>query len=233
MKSVYVEPGLPFHVTAACPVVKTKEQKMNDDAGFWNRTAEKYAAQPLDDEAAYQKKLEMTRALLTPGSRVIEFGCGTGTTALHHAPFAQHILATDISEKMIEIAWSKAQEQGIENVTFEVGGLDNPDLAGQQFDMVMMHSLLHLLRNPGAGIAKAHDLLKSGGYFVSSTACLSGTMRLLQPFLAIGRLFGAVPYVAFFSQRHLSAALRTAGFEIVQEWLPEGHKAVFIIARKP
>lgn len=225
--------GLLFHISAVRPAGKTKELMMNNDAAFWNRIAEKYAAQPVDDEEAYQKKLEMTRALLSADNRVLEFGCGTGTTALNHAPFAKHILATDISEKMIEIAWSKAQAQGIENVTFEVGGLDNPDLARQQFDMVMMHSLLHLLRNPDAGIAKAYDLLKPGGYFVSSTACLSGAMRLLQPFLAIGRLFGAVPYVAFFSQRHLSAALRTAGFEIVQEWLPEGHKAVFIIARKP
>lgn len=203
------------------------------DAAFWNRTAEKYAADSIKDEAAYQAKLDKTRALLTPESQVVEFGCGTGTTALYHAPFAKSILATDISEKMIEIAWSKAQSAGIENVTFEVAGLDAPDLIDNSFDMVMMHSLLHLLREREPAIDRAYDLLKPGGYFVASTACLTGFMRMLQPALTVGRWFGALPYVAFFNQRQLIADLRSAGFEIVEEWLPQGHKAVFAIARKP
>ena len=203
------------------------------DAGFWNGMAEKYAARPVDDEAAYQVKLEKTRALLTPDSRVVEFGCGTGTTALHHAPFASSILATDFSEKMIEIAWSKAQAASIENVTFEVAGLEAPEESANSFDMVMMHSLLHLLRDRQTAMVRAHDLLKPGGYFVASTVCLSGPMRLLQPILAVARWFGAVPYVAFFTQRQLIADLRSAGFEVVEEWLPEGHKSVFTIARKP
>jgi len=203
------------------------------DAGFWNRMAEKYAARPVDDEAAYQAKLEKTRALLTLDSRVIEFGCGTGTTALHHAPFAKNILATDISEKMIEIAWSKAQAAGIENVTFDVAGLEAPDLTDHSFDIVMMHSLLHLFRDRQHAIDRAYDLLKPGGCFVASTTCLSGLMRMLQPALTVARWFGAVPYVAFFTQRQLIADLRSTGFEIVEEWLPERHKAVFTIARKP
>lgn len=203
------------------------------DAGFWNRTAKKYAASPIGDEAAYQAKLEKTQALLTPDSRVIEFGCGTGTTALYHAPFVKSILATDISEKMIEIAWSKAQSAGIENVTFEVAGLDAPELTDNSFDMVMMHSLLHLLREREPAIGRAYDLLKPGGYFVANTACLTGFMRLLQPALTVARWFGTLPYVAFFNQRQLIADLRSTGFEIVEEWLPERHKAVFTIARKP
>jgi methylase of polypeptide subunit release factors len=49
---------------------------------------------------------------------VLEFGCGTGSTAIAHAPYVKRILATDVSAKMIEIARANAERAGIENVTF-------------------------------------------------------------------------------------------------------------------
>ena len=56
---------------------------------FWDRHAKGYAKRPVPDEAAYQRKLKMTQDYLTPDMEVLELGCGTGTTALIHAPFGQ------------------------------------------------------------------------------------------------------------------------------------------------
>ena len=53
---------------------------------FWNWNAERYARQAIADEASYQKKLAITQSYLTPDMRVVEFGCGTGSTAIVHAP---------------------------------------------------------------------------------------------------------------------------------------------------
>ena len=53
---------------------------------FWDRLAKRYARMPVADQAAYETKLEKTRAFLRPDSRVLEFGCGTGSTAILHAP---------------------------------------------------------------------------------------------------------------------------------------------------
>ena len=53
---------------------------------FWNWTAERYSRQAIADEASYRKKLEITQKYLTPEMRVVEFGCGTGSTAVEHAP---------------------------------------------------------------------------------------------------------------------------------------------------
>ena len=64
---------------------------------------------------------------------VLEFGCGTGSTALAHAPFVRHILATDISEKMLEIARAKAADGSVHNVTFQQGTLDDLDKADGTF----------------------------------------------------------------------------------------------------
>ena len=53
---------------------------------FWDRIAVHYSKQPVADELSYQKKLEVTREFLTPQSKVLEFGCGTGSTAIAPCP---------------------------------------------------------------------------------------------------------------------------------------------------
>lgn len=91
---------------------------MNASAKFWNKVADGYAKQPIADEAAYQKKLQVTREYFQPSMNVLELGCGTGSTAIAHAPYVQHIQAIDFSSNMIEIAQAKADAQNIQNITF-------------------------------------------------------------------------------------------------------------------
>ena len=85
---------------------------MADTSRFWDKLAEKYARQPVADEEAYRTKLRVTQSYLRPDMEVLEFGCGTGSTALVHAPFVRHILAIDFSTKMLEIARGKAEAAG-------------------------------------------------------------------------------------------------------------------------
>ncbi len=92
---------------------------MSTNNKFWDKIADKYAKQPIADEAAYQKKLQVTQGYFKPDWSVLEFGCGTGSTAIIHAPYVKQIRAIDISGNMIAIAKSKAEAQKINNVTFE------------------------------------------------------------------------------------------------------------------
>jgi len=94
------------------------------DARFWNRIAERYARKPVADIAAYKTKLAKTQSYLKPSDNVLEIGCGTGTTAIYHAPAVTRIHATDISPKMISIGVEKAQKKGITNIEFEVTGIE-------------------------------------------------------------------------------------------------------------
>jgi cyclopropane fatty-acyl-phospholipid synthase-like methyltransferase len=59
---------------------------MTTSPRFWNWMAKRYARQPVANEAAYRQKLETARSYLRPDMNVLEFGCGTGSTALLHAP---------------------------------------------------------------------------------------------------------------------------------------------------
>ena len=59
---------------------------MNQSVKFWDKIADKYSKQPIVDEASYQKKLQITQEYFKPDMEVLEFGCGTGSTAIIHAP---------------------------------------------------------------------------------------------------------------------------------------------------
>ena len=71
---------------------------MSADVEFWDNTSRKYSLKPVPSEEIYSKKLEISRKYLTPDSMVLEFGCGTGTTALKHAGDAKSGIWSDIQE---------------------------------------------------------------------------------------------------------------------------------------
>ena len=206
---------------------------MAELSAFWDRMAARYAAQPIADVDAYQTKLARTRAWFTPDMELFEFGCGTGGTALAHAPHVRHIHAVDFSARMLDIARQRAAEADIANVTFEQGDIATMSVAPASYDMVLALSVLHLLEDKQAVIAKVFDMLRPGGLFVSSTACLGDSMKLLGYVAPVGRLLGLMPPLDVMSHPQLRDALTDAGFVIEHDWRPGPRAAVFIIARKP
>lgn len=206
---------------------------MDRSARFWDWIAPRYARQPVADQAAYQKKLEITRRYLGPDVGVVELGCGTGSTAIAHAPHAGRIRAFDVSSAMIGIARGKAEAAGVSNVVFEQRALDAVDLPAGSVDVVLALSLLHLLDDRDAAIARAQAMLKPGGVFVTSTACLADSHNWLRFVAPLGSTLGLLPRVRFFTREDLLRSLERAGFEIEHDWLPGKGKAVFLVARKP
>lgn len=91
---------------------------MTDAAKFWTKIAPKYARDKIKNQAAYQAKLDITQSFFTPDTRLFEYGCGTGTTALYHAPNVTTVLATDISSGMLDIAREKQAAAGLTNIRF-------------------------------------------------------------------------------------------------------------------
>lgn len=206
---------------------------MAQSTKFWDKIADKYAQQPIADEAAYQKKLQITRDYFQPDMEVLEIGCGTGSTAILHAPYVKHIRAVDFSANMVAIAQSKAAAQNIENVSFEQSSIDQLQIADQTLDAVLGLSILHLLENKDVAIAKVYAMLKPNGIFVTSTACLGDAMPWFRLIAPVGRLLGFFPLVKVFTTEDLVTSLTQAGFTIDHQWLPGKGKAVFIVAQKP
>lgn len=205
---------------------------MAEDYAFWDRIADKYYLDPIPDMNIYQKKLDATRALLRPDTELLEIGCGTGGTALLHAQYVRHIRAIDFSEAMLEKARAQASDAGSTNVSFERADIVQLPAEPERYDVVMAMSLLHLLEDPDAVIRKIHTMLKPGGHFVSSTACIREMVPGLGLIAPLGRKLGFLPVLHAMNTKQLVAKIEAAGFAIEHRWHPGRSKALFLIAQK-
>ncbi|MCK0119090.1 class I SAM-dependent methyltransferase [Loktanella sp. F6476L] len=202
---------------------------MSRDVTFWNLMAKRYAKSDIADVAAYERKLAMTQAVMHPDMDALEFGCGTGSTAVIHAPFVKQMTGIDYSRNMIEIARAKAET--VQNLQFEVSELGNWPASNASYDIILGMNILHLLPDHRAALADVRRLIKTGGYFVSTTVCLgdmSGILPRLLPLLSATRL---IPKVVPIASDTLAQDIRDAGFEIVENWRPEPGRSAFIIAK--
>ncbi len=190
--------------------------RVANDARFWDRAARKYAADPIADMAGYERTLERTRHYLRGDEAALEFGCGTGNTALRLAPFLGSIVGTDISPEMIAIARERAEAAGCTNATFEVGTPDTSSCADDSFDVAFAFNVLHLVLARDAALQGVHRMLKPGGLFISKTPCLREMNPLVRLAVPVMQLVGKAPYVAFLSALEVEQAVAAAGFEIIE-----------------
>ncbi|GAB5412906.1 MAG: hypothetical protein Cons2KO_05090 [Congregibacter sp.] len=206
---------------------------MNKNAKVWDRLAKRYFKAPIKDQSAYEKKLAMTQRYLRPDMSLLELGCGTGGTALRHAPYVKDVLGVDFSSIMLVLAREQAAAVGVRNVAFEQASVEDFNPCGRLFDATLALSLLHLLEDMELGLRRVHDTLKPGGLFISSTACLAEHHGFLKYIRPLGRAVGVFPYFAIFSEDTLISRIEASGFQIEERWKPEAKNAhvVFIIAR--
>lgn len=212
---------------------------MTTSAGFWDNAARRYAAAPVKDTATYEAWLARVIEHLGPDDRVLEVGCGTGSTALRLAPYVKSYLSTDYAAGMIEIAKEKLKEAKLANLHFMQADPFDPRLKLEKqdgqggYDAVLAFNLLHLADDPGAMVHRIHDLVKPGGLFVSKTACLGNLRWLFKPLIAIMRLFGKAPRaVQMITPDQLDSLIEQGGFEIIEEITFSKPPNRFLVARK-
>ena len=75
---------------------------------------------------------------ITKGHRVLDLGCGDGTTALPAAALGADVLGVDIAENLVEAGNRRARERGLFNCTFQEGdATDLQHLEDRGFDLVV------------------------------------------------------------------------------------------------
>ncbi len=201
---------------------------------FWDKVAAKYSQQTISDEQSYQRKLSETQSVLNLEMHVLEFGCGTGSTAIQHAPHVKQIDALDVSENMLAIAKEKAQEANISNINFSLGTLQDANADAESIDAVLGLNVIHLIKDRAAVIEEVARILKPGGVFVSSTGCLGNSyLRFIKLLAPIAKLLGLMPDFFIIKEDELAKEIRNAGFTIETQWHHGTQDiSVFIIARK-
>ncbi len=206
------------------------------DARFWDRISEKYARHAIADQGGYERTLDRTRVLLKPDDRVLELGCGTGSTALQLAGGVHSYLATDLSAGMIAIARNRQSESGIPSLAFQIATAEASILEPGRYNTVLGFNYLHMVRDVPETLRRIHTLLAPGGLLISKTPCLGDMNPLIRlVLLPAMRAIGKAPYVSVFSQAEFCWLLNAAGFEILatENHATKGNdRRPFVVARK-
>jgi ubiquinone/menaquinone biosynthesis C-methylase UbiE len=75
---------------------------------------------------------------ITKGLKVLDLGCGDGTTALPAARLGADVLGVDIASNLVEAGNKRAKEEGLANCKFQEGDASNlHELKDHTFDLVV------------------------------------------------------------------------------------------------
>jgi ubiquinone/menaquinone biosynthesis C-methylase UbiE len=105
-------------------------------------------------------------AQLKPGDHVLDIAAGTGDQSRQAARLVGPrgtVLATDISQAMLNVAARLAQEEGLGNITTRVMNAEQLDLAENSYDAVISRLGLMLIPRQRQALAEIWRVLKPGG----------------------------------------------------------------------
>jgi ubiquinone/menaquinone biosynthesis C-methylase UbiE len=107
---------------------------MNPNKALWEKGDFSRIAQSMRTSGeALVKTLDITKGL-----KVLDLGCGDGTTALPEAQLGADVLGVDIASNLIAAAKRRASEHGLNNCKFQEGDASNlQDLKDRSFDLVV------------------------------------------------------------------------------------------------
>jgi ubiquinone/menaquinone biosynthesis C-methylase UbiE len=118
--------------------------------------------------AATQQMLEA--AQLKPGDQVLDIAAGTGDQSRQAARWVGptgSVLATDISQEMLDVAARQAQQEGLTNLKTQVMNAEQLDLAENSYDAVISRLGLMLIPRQQQALAEIWRVLKPGGGLVA------------------------------------------------------------------
>lgn len=75
---------------------------------------------------------------IKPGMKVLDLGCGDGTTAIPAARLGADVLGVDIARNLVEAGNKRVREEGMNNITFREGDATNlGNISDNTFDVVV------------------------------------------------------------------------------------------------
>lgn len=208
---------------------------MKNTEKFWDILSSRTDLVANKFAVTYNDSIKKTETYLKKSDNVLDFACGTGLICNEIASDVASINAIDISQKMIDIAKTKAEKRKIDNIVFEKNDIFNSKYRSNSFDAVLAFNVLHLLEMPEVIIERMNDLLKPNGYFISSTEC-AGENRtsIINCMVFVFIKLGVLPHMTFFKTAELEKMIKNGGFSIIETESYYNHKQPnhFVVAKK-
>lgn len=153
-----VEPPAAFD---AAKYKNAQREQWNQDGAAWRRwtpTLDRWYGE------ATRRMLDLVR--IEPGQRVLDIAAGAGEPAVSAAGRvgpSGYVLATDISEGIVEHARQVARERGLAQVETRAMDGEKPDLPDASFDAVVCRLGLMYMPHPATALSEWRRVLKPGG----------------------------------------------------------------------
>ena len=97
---------------------------------------------------------------------MLEVAAGTCVCGRALAPYCNQVTCLDLAPAMLEAGRSKAEKQGITNITYVTGIAEELPFPDNSFDMVISRLAFHHFVNPQVIFAEQVRVLKNGGRLV-------------------------------------------------------------------
>jgi ubiquinone/menaquinone biosynthesis C-methylase UbiE/predicted transcriptional regulator len=128
---------------------------------FFDEMAGRFGRQYLPGRS--WKGLAEALLQLMPSMIIADLGAGEGTFSLLLAQRALQVIAVDSSLKMVEYGSALAQRQGVKNLEYRHGDMEELPIDSASVDLAFFSQSLHHAIHPANAIAEAHRILKPGG----------------------------------------------------------------------
>jgi ubiquinone/menaquinone biosynthesis C-methylase UbiE/DNA-binding transcriptional ArsR family regulator len=100
---------------------------------------------------------------IVPPLVVADLGSGEGLLSELLARRCKKVIAVDNSEKIVKFGAAKARKNGLKNLEFRLGDLQNPPIEPASVDIAILSQALHHAENPATAISAAYRLLRPYG----------------------------------------------------------------------
>ncbi|MGV1752322.1 ArsR/SmtB family transcription factor [Agrobacterium sp. CG674] len=102
----------------------------------------------------------------TPVDSMLDLGTGTGRILQLFSGIYRRAIGIDASRDMLAVARSNLDKAGVAHASVRHGDILNLPLESQDFDLVVVHQVLHFLDHPQMALAEAARMLRPNGRLV-------------------------------------------------------------------
>jgi SAM-dependent methyltransferase len=144
-------------------------------------------------------------------ARALDLGCGGGHVSFHVAPYAQTLVAYDLSADMLHAVVKEAAQRKLSNITPQQGSVEKLPFADASFDFVASRYSAHHWHDVRAGIREAKRVLAPGGV-AGFADIVTSPSALIDTHLQAMELLRDPSHVRDYSVAEWIGFLKEAGF---------------------
>jgi SAM-dependent methyltransferase len=186
---------------------------MNPNKALWEKgDFTRIAATMHESGEAFVAQLGITK-----GMKVLDLGCGDGTTAIPEAKLGADVLGVDIAQNLVEAGNLRAKKGGLSNLVFQEGdATDLNELADDSFDLLVSIFGAMFAPKPFDVAKEMVRVTKPGGRIVMGN-WIPGDPTLVAQVLRISSAYTPPPAEGFISpmlwgkEEHVTERFTSAG----------------------